>query len=187
MSNIVIISGSPTQPSRSFAIASYVKKSLSTKGHQVEHINVRDLPPEDLIYANFKSPAINHALAQVDQAQAVIVISPVYKASYTGVLKTFFDLIPEKGLSEKIILPIANGGSIAHLLSLEYAFKPLFSILDSQEILSGVYLVDSQFTYKETEVTFIDSNIQKRFDRALESLLTKLKETEPSLGNGPRY
>ena len=100
MSNIVIISGSPTQPSTSFAISSYVKKLLSTQGHQVEHINVRDLPPEDLIYANFKSPAINHALAQVDRAQAVIVISPVYKASYTGVLKTFFDLIPEKGLFE---------------------------------------------------------------------------------------
>jgi FMN reductase len=187
MSNIVIISGSPTQPSRSFAISSHVKKLLSTQGHQIEHINVRDLPPEDLIYANFKSPAINHALAQVNRAQAVIVISPVYKASYTGVLKTFFDLIPEKGLFEKTILPIANGGSSAHLLSLEYAFKPLFSILDSQEILTGVYLVDSQFTYKETEVTFIDSDIQKRFDSALETLLTKLKETEPSLGNGPRY
>ena len=180
MSNIVIISGSPTQPSRSFAIASYVKKFLLTQNHKVEHINVRDLPPEDLIYANFKSPAINHTLAQVDRAQAVIVISPVYKASYTGVLKTFFDLIPEKGLAEKIILPIANGGSIAHLLSLEYAFKPLFSILDSQEILTGVYLVDSQFTYKDSELTFNQSEIQKRLHSSLETLLTKLKEAEPS-------
>ena len=180
MSNIVIISGSPTQPSRSYAISSYVKKLLSNQGHQVDHINVRDLPPEDLIYANFKSPAINHALAQIDQAQAVIVISPVYKASYTGVLKTFFDLIPEKGLSNKIILPIANGGSLAHLLSLEYAFKPLFSILDSQEILTGVYLVDSQFTYKETELSFNESEIQERLHLSLETLLTKLKESEPS-------
>src|SRR3954451_25140602 len=178
MSNIVIIYGSPTQPSRSFAISSYVKKLLSTQGHQVEHINVRDLPPEDLIYTNFKSSAINHALAQLDRAQAVIVISPVYKASYTGVLKTFFDLIPEKGLSEKIILPIANGGSIAHLLSLEYAFKPLFSILNNQEILTGVYLIDSQFTYKENELTFKDAEIQQRLHSAIELLLTKLKVQE---------
>lgn len=180
MFNIVIISGSPTQASRSYAISSYVKKLLSNQGHQVHHINVRDLPPEDLIYANFKSPAINHALAQIDQAQAVIVISPVYKASYTGVLKTFFDLIPEKGLTNKIILPIANGGSIAHLLSLEYAFHPLFSILNSQEILTGVYLVDSQFTYKETELSFNKSKIQERLHLSLETLLTKLRESEPS-------
>lgn len=179
MSNIVIISGSPTHPSRSFAIASYVKKLLTAKGNQVEHINVRDLPPEDLVTANFNSPAINQALAQIGQAQAVIVISPVYKASYTGVLKTFFDLVPEKGLSKKIILPIANGGSIAHLLSLEYAFKPLFSILGSQVILPGVYLVDSQFTYQDAEITFIESDIQKRFETAIHTLLATLKETEP--------
>ena len=103
----------------------------------------------------------------------MIVISPVYKASYTGVLKTFFDLIPEKGLSEKVILPIANGGSIAHLLSLEYAFKPLFSILNSQEILTGVYLIDSQFTYKENDLTFKDAEIQQRLHLAIELLLTK--------------
>jgi FMN reductase len=180
MSNIVIISGSPTQPSRSFAIASYLEKFLASQSQSIEHINVRDLPPEDLIYANFKSPTIKQALAKIDQAQAVIVISPVYKASYTGVLKTFFDLIPEKGLSDKIILPIANGGSIAHLLSLEYAFHPLFSILNSQEILNGVYLVDSQFSYKVTELTFKDSEIQERLHSAIKTLLTKLIEPEPS-------
>ncbi|WP_338452964.1 NADPH-dependent FMN reductase [Niallia oryzisoli] len=181
MSNIVIISGSPTQPSRSYAIASYLNKLLSTQGHQIEQINVRDLPPEDLIYANFNSPAVNQALEKVKQAHALIVISPVYKASYTGVLKTFFDLIPEKGLAEKVILPIANGGSIAHLLSLEYSFKPLFSILGSQEILSGVYLLESQFSYKENELTFIESELEKRIQTAIENLLAKLKEIEPSL------
>ena len=178
MSNIAIISGSPTHPSRSFSIAFYINKLLTSQGHYVEHINVRDLPPEDLIYANLKSPAINQALTKVNNAQAVIVISPVYKASYTGVLKTFFDLIPEKGLSEKVILPIANGGSIAHLLSLEYAFKPLFSILNNQEILTGVYLIDSQFTYKENELTFKDAEIQQRLHSAIELLLTKLKVQE---------
>ncbi len=136
---------------------------------------------EDLIYANFHSIAINQALDKVKHANALIVISPVYKASYTGVLKTFFDLIPEKGLAKKIILPIANGGSIAHLLSLEYSYKPLFSILGSQEILSGVYLTDSQFSYQENELTFIESELEKRIQIAIEELLSKLKEIGPSL------
>ncbi len=178
MSNIVIISGSPTQPSRSFAIATYLEKLLTSKGQQIEVMNVRDLPPEDLVYANFKSKAINQALDKIEKAHAIIVISPIYKASYTGVLKTFFDLIPEKGLSEKIILPIASGGTVAHLLSLEYAFKPLFSILNCQEILTGVYLVDSQFTYKENEMTFHETEIQHRLHASIECLLTKLIDHE---------
>ena len=93
-------------------------------------------------------------------------------------LKTFFDLIPEKGLSKKIILPIANGGSLAHLLSLEYAFHPLFSVLNSQEILTGVYLVDSQFTYKDTELFFNASKIQERLHSTIETLLIKFKKAE---------
>jgi FMN reductase len=181
MSKIVIISGSPTQPSRSSVISSFIEKILVKQGHQVSNITVRNFPPEDLIYANFKSPAINRALAKIEQAQAVVVVTPVYKATYTGVLKTFFDLIPEKGLANKIILPIASGGSIAHLLSLEYAFKPLFSVLGSQEIISGVYLVDSQFTYKENELTFVDSEIEQRLRTSLDVLIKKVPKEESAV------
>lgn len=177
MSTIAIISGSPTHPSRSYAIASHVKNVLSAQGHQIEHINVRDLPPEDLVYANFQSPAIKQALEKIQQAQGIIVISPVYKASYTGVLKAFIDLIPEKGLAEKIILPIASGGTIAHLLSLEYALKPLFSVLGSQEVFTGVYLVDSQFSYNEEALTFIEPEIEQRLQTAIESFASKVSSS----------
>ena len=98
MSNIVIISGSPSQPSRSSAISAYLEKNLINEGKQVSTITVRDLPAEDLLFANFNSQEIKAAQSLVEQAQAVIVVSPVYKASYPGVLKAFFDLIPEKGL-----------------------------------------------------------------------------------------
>ena len=118
MSNIVIISGSPSEVSRTSALASFLNNVIAEQGHQVNKISVRDLPPEALIYAQFNNSAIKEAQELVKQADALIVISPVYKASYTGVLKSFFDLIPEKGLEGKKILPIATGGSIAHLLSL---------------------------------------------------------------------
>ena len=137
MSNIVIISGSPSEVSRTSALASFLNNVIAGQGHQVNKISVRDLPPEALIYAQFNNSAIKEAQELVKQADALIVISPVYKASYTGVLKSFFDLIPEKGLEGKKILPIATGGSIAHLLSLEYAFKPLFSVLGAESLLKG--------------------------------------------------
>ena len=173
MSNIVIISGSPSQPSRSSAISAYLEKNLINEGKQVSTITVRDLPAEDLLFANFNSQEIKAAQSLVAQAQAVIVVSPVYKASYPGVLKAFFDLIPEKGLVDKVVLPIITGGTIAHLLSLEYAFKPLFSILGSQEIINGVFMVDADISYKE-QLTFDDSEIEQRLKTALNELLNRL-------------
>src|SRR6478672_11408778 len=106
MANIVIISGSPAEVSRTSALASFLKNAIGEQAHQVYKISVRDLPPEALIYAQFNNSAIKEAQELVKQADALIVISPVYKASYTGVLKSFFDLIPEKGLEGKKILPI---------------------------------------------------------------------------------
>ena len=177
MSNIVIISGSPSQPSRSSAISAYLEKILINEGKQVSTITVRDLPAEDLLFANFNSQKIKAAQSLVEQAQAVIVVSPVYKASYPGVLKAFFDLIPEKGLVDKVVLPIVTGGTITHLLSLEYAFKPLFAVLGSQEIINGVFMVDSDISYKG-QLTFVDPEIEQRLKNCLNELLNRLPKEE---------
>ncbi|MNI83544.1 FMN reductase (NADPH) [compost metagenome] len=64
-------------------------------------------------------------------------------------LKTFLDLIPEKGLAGKIILPLFIGGSLAHLLSIDYSLKPVLSVLGARHILGGVYTVDSQVARTE--------------------------------------
>jgi FMN reductase len=173
MSNIVIISGSPSQPSRSSAISAYLENILIHEGKQVSTITVRDLPAEELMFANFNSLEIKAAQSLVEQAHAVIVVSPVYKASYPGVLKAFFDLIPQKGLVDKVVLPIATGGTITHLLSLEYAFKPLFAVLGTQEIIDGVFIVDSDIHYKG-QLTFVDKAIEQRLKDAVNELLDRL-------------
>ena len=171
MANILIISGSPTEVSRTSALATYLLPFIKNHGHSVNKITIRDLPPEALIYAQFKSPEILNALSLIEKADALIVLSPVYKASYTGLLKSFFDLIPEKGLEGKRVLPIATGGSIAHLLSLEYAFNPLFSILGVKEFIEGVYIVDSQLSYSKDLVNFNDSETEKRLQNSINKLI----------------
>ena len=177
MSNIVIISGSPSQPSRSSAISSYLENLLIKEGKRVSTIHVRDLPAEDLLFANFNSPEIKEAQSLVEQAKGLIVVSPVYKASYPGVLKAFLDLIPEKGLLNKVVLPVVTGGTLAHLLSIEYAFNPVFSVLGSQEIVNGVYMIDSQVSYKE-KLAFADPEIEQRLKKTLNNLLNRLPKKE---------
>jgi len=181
MAKIIIISGSPSHPSRSSAIADYLEGHIETKGFQVKKVTLRDLPAGDLALANFNNPVLKQALQHVEEAQGVIVVSPIYKASYPGLLKSFLDLLPEKGLENKVVLPIATGGTIAHLLSLEYAFKPVFSVLGAREILHGVYLTDSQISYKEQGLTFAEKNLEQRIKASLEQLLQYLtrKETAP--------
>jgi FMN reductase len=77
-------------------------------------------------------------------------------------------------------LPIATGGTIAHLLSLEYAFKPVFSVLGSNEILNGVYLIDSQIGYKENGLIFSDAGAEERLLASLEELIKRFKKAEVS-------
>ncbi len=142
MSKAVIFSGSPSKTSRLNGLLEAAAREFRGSGVHVDAIQVADLPAADLIFANWESPEVIAAHALIGQADAVIVASPVYKAAYSGVLKTYLDLLPQKGLAGKIILPLFIGGSIAHLLAVDYALKPVLSALGAHYQLGGVYAVD---------------------------------------------
>lgn len=166
MSNVVIINGANASTSRLSAIQQYIEKNLEN----VKVIEVFQLPSQDLISANYLSVAIKAANELVEQADAVVVITPVYKASYSGILKTYLDLIPQKGLENKTILPIAVGGSLGHLLSLEYALKPVLSVLGATEILNSVYIVDQQIERLENGGFNIEDEATERLNKELAKL-----------------
>lgn len=170
MAKAVIINGSPTTGSRLTAIMELAEQKLSAAGFEVNRIDVAQLPPEDLIHTKFESEYIVKANGLVAEADAVIIASPVYKASYTGVLKTFLDLIPEKGLAGKIILPLFIGGSLAHLLAIDYSLKPVLSSIGARHILGGVYAVDAQVARTEEGGFDIAEVLLERLDAALAEL-----------------
>jgi FMN reductase len=102
--------------------------------------------PEDLLYARFDNPALQTLNEQLAGADGLIIATPVYKASFSGALKTLLDLLPERALEGKIVLPLATGGNHAHMLAVDYASKPVLNALKAQEILHGVFADDSQVT-----------------------------------------
>jgi FMN reductase len=168
MATIAIISGSPSANSRLEGVLKLVSQTIIEAGLKVTWVNVRDLPPEDLLCTRFDSPAIVEANRIVSEADAVIVASPIYKASYTGVLKTFLDLISQKGLEGKIVLPIAIGGTITHLLAIDHAFKPVLSALGAHHILTGAFVLDTQVLREEDGSFRLDSEIQERLQSITE-------------------
>jgi FMN reductase len=132
---------------------------------------VRDLPPTDLIHARLDSEAVAAANLLLDQAEGVIIATPVYKAAYSGVLKTFLDLLPQDALQGKTILPIATGGSSAHLLALDYALKPVLCALGATHILRGVYVTDSQIQIEHGGLIRLDDAVELRLQASLNELI----------------
>lgn len=166
----VIINGSNSRNSRVTAIHDKVENSLKVQGIVVHTNYVHELPAEDLITANFGSEAIISENKQVEEADIIVLLTPIYKASYSGILKTYLDLLPQKALQGKIILPIAVGGSIGHLLALEYALKPILAVLGATNIAHSVYIVDKQIIRLEDGSFAIEEEAINRLDVELKQL-----------------
>jgi FMN reductase len=174
MSHIVIITGSPTPGSRLNGLIQHVESKWLEQGIKVSHIRVAELPAEALLHANFKDEQILAALASVESANGVVIASPVYKASFTGILKAFLDLLPQTGLKGKVTLPLFIGGTIAHLLSLDYALKPILSVLGSRNILGGVYAIDQWVQRLDNGGFELSEELRKRLDDSAEELEEEL-------------
>jgi FMN reductase len=174
MSRVLTIAGSPSSSSRSSSVLALSRALLEQNNVDVSPLSVKDIPPEDLVFANFDSEALKRAQAMIEQAQAIIIGTPVYKASYTGVLKALLDLMPQYAFAGKTILPIATGGTITHLLSIDYAMKPLFSVLGATNILRGVFILDSQMQRDDEGTLTLDADIESRLKDSLTELTSNL-------------
>ncbi|AZL66442.1 MULTISPECIES: NADPH-dependent FMN reductase [Pseudomonas] len=146
---VVSVGGSPSLRSRSGVLLERTRDWLQERGVEVVTFQVREFNAEDLLHARFDSPQVRHFIELVAQADGLVVATPVYKASFAGALKTLLDLLPERALEHKVVLPVATGGSIAHMLAVDYALKPVLSALKAQETLQGIFADDSQIAYGE--------------------------------------
>lgn len=100
MAKIILISGSPSAKSRVHGVLTLAAEALQAAGNTVEWVNVWEIPADDLLSLRFDSSALTNAIGRVEAADAVIVATPVYKASYSGILKVFLDLLPSCAASK---------------------------------------------------------------------------------------
>lgn len=168
---ITSISGSPFQRSRSAWLQQLALTRLEASARGVSSIALRELPAQPLLLADTQHPAIRDAVRAVAGAQLLVVATPIYKAAYSGLLKTFLDLLPPDALRHKTVLPLATGGSSAHLLALDYALKPVLGALGARHVLDGVFATDAQLPAHEAGGFVPDAALLERLDRALQPLL----------------
>jgi FMN reductase len=107
----------------------------------LEVVELRDLAVE--IAHNFTNgfpgQKLSAALDAVTQADGLIVVTPVFSASYSGLFKSFFDVLDKDALAGKPVLIAATGGTARHSLVLEHALRPLFAYLRAVVVPTGVY------------------------------------------------
>ncbi|MGV3466790.1 MAG: NADPH-dependent FMN reductase [Heyndrickxia sp.] len=150
MSKVVFVSGSPSVISRTDLVLRYLQKRLEREGFSTTYVSVLDIPAEDLLYARFNSPELLKITQYIQNADGIIIGSPVYKASYTGVLKALLDLLPEGAFKNKSVFPIMVGGSKSHLLAIDYALRPVIANLKGKST-QGVYLLDKVIDKSEPQ------------------------------------
>jgi len=141
---VLLIAGSPSAVSRSTALLDAVSDRLALRDVESRLLQVRDLPAQALLAGDAAHPEVAEVIDALAAAPAVVVATPVYKAAYSGLLKTFVDLLPQSALRGKTVLPLATGGSPHHMLALDYALRPVLQSLGARNILGGVYASDAQ-------------------------------------------
>jgi FMN reductase len=169
---LLSIQGSPSARSRSAWLQQLAQTRLEGRVAEARTLVLRELPPAALLHADRQASAVSEAVAAVARAQLVIVATPIYKAAYSGLLKTFLDLLPEGALRGKTVLPLATGGTLAHLLALDYALKPVLGALGARDILDGVFATDAQLPKHEDSGGYVPApELLQRLDSALQPLL----------------
>ncbi|MFF9677135.1 CE1759 family FMN reductase [Streptomyces eurythermus] len=139
---LVVISAGLSVPSSTRLLAD--RLAAAVHGHtpvDVRVVEVRDLAVEiaHQFTSGFPGKALAAAQDAVTEADGLIVVTPVFSASYSGLFKSFFDVLDKDALAGKPVLIAATGGSARHSLVLEHALRPLFAYLRAVVVPTAVY------------------------------------------------
>ena len=150
---ILAISSSPSSSSRTAKVADHVLQGLSGDSLMTRHIQLRDMDPEALMLAKAGHVSVARTVTAIEQADGLIIATPIFKASYSGLLKVFLDLLPQFALAGKAVLPIATGGSLGHLLALDYGLRPVLQSMGARHIVQSLFV-------PESEIRIVDDKLQ---------------------------
>lgn len=169
---VLIISGSIATHSRIELLLENMEQELGTHRIPVARVTPRDFEPASLVQLQFADPRIVAFQQQVAEAEVIIVATPVYQASFSAGLKLLLDLIPERGLHGKVLLPLVTGGSSQHLLVADYAIKPVLSALGATHQLPSLYFHRQEFITDQQGLPIAEEKARNRWRKAVAELVS---------------
>lgn len=145
---LVAVSGGLQRPSRSAALAKHLLELIAEElPCEQRLVELGQIAPQlaGAVWRSQLPEAVERELAAVEQADALVVATPVFRGAYTGLFKHFFDFIGQDALVDKPVLLAANGGSERHALVIDHQLRPLFSFFQARTLPLGVYATDKDF------------------------------------------
>jgi len=179
--SVVGVSGSPTRPSRTTALVDEVTRAFATSlGGVPTLIELAPLLGElgEGPYRSDIGPNARHALEQVEAADVIVVGSPAYRATYTGLFKLFFDHVGQYALADKPIILTATGGSDRHALLVEHQMRPLFGFFQALTLPLGIFANEGDFTDYRVTSTELYDRMTTTMQRTLPIILSHLTPRE---------
>jgi FMN reductase len=179
---IVVVSAGLRSPSSTRLLADQLGEAVAarlaaeSRDADVRTIELRELAHAvaDALLTGFPAAALREALDSVFSADALVVVSPTFSASYSGLFKSFFDLFEAGSLSGVPTLLGASGGSERHSLVLEHALRPLFVYLGASPVRTAVYAATSDFGGEGA------GRLHERVERAAGELVAALTGAGPA-------
>ncbi|MFD4444510.1 FMN reductase [Nocardia sp. NPDC058519] len=180
---IAVVSAGLSQPSSTRLLADRLAAATARElGGEVEQdfIDLRDHARDlaDNLLTGFPAPSLRAAIDKVVTADGLIAVTPIFSASYSGLFKTFFDVLEPDSLAAMPVLVGATGGTERHSLALEHAVRPLFAYLRSIVVPTAVYAASTDWGANGA-----DQALNNRIDRAaieFSALLLGATATRPS-------
>jgi len=174
MTRIAVVSAGLSVPSSTRLLADRIAASTAEALGEVE-LEVVELRPlahalADHLVTGFPTGELAEAIETVRRADGLIVVTPVFAASYSGLFKTFIDVLEEGLLDGKPVLVAATAGTARHSLVLEHALRPLFAYLHAVVVPTGVFAATDDFG---------DVGLDRRIERAAGELAALVGKVDP--------
>jgi FMN reductase len=167
---VVAVSGGLQRPSRTLALVESIVAALSESlPLDIHMIELGQLAPGlgRALYRSQLPADVESQVVAIENADALVVASPVFRASFTGLFKHLFDLVHQDALVDVPVLLAATGGSERHALVIEHQLRPLFSFFQARTLPIGVYASERDFAGYEITSAALRDRIALAAERAV--------------------
>jgi FMN reductase len=186
---ITVVSAGLSQPSSTRLLADRLAQATTARlaadgvTAEVHVIELRDLAQDitNNLLTGFAAPKLAAAIEQLTASDGAIFVTPIFTTSYSGLFKSFIDVLDPDALSGMPVLLAATGGTERHSLALEYAMRPLFSYLHAVVVPTTVYAASSDWGSAGDAATYAGGGgLPGRIDRAAGELAALVRAGDRS-------
>ena len=177
---LVVVSAGLSQPSSTRLLADRLTTATVDRLNELDVdtdvtvVELRDLAHDitNNLLTGFASPKLQDVMDALADADGLIAVTPIFTTSYSGLFKSFVDVVDNQSLTDLPVLIGATGGTERHSLALDYAMRPLFSYLHAVVVPTAVYAASSDWGS--------DAGLSDRIGRAAGELASLVRDSDRS-------